>query len=226
MLVWSAIDTVFLDMDGTLLDLNFDNHFWQEHVPLRYAQLNHISVQDARHELLPLFQRREGTMQWYCLDYWTETLGMDIASLKHEVKGLIAIHPHVVHFLDRLHTLDKHVLLVTNAHRKSLALKMECTQLEGHFDALISTHDYGYPKEDPAFWPLMRTHWPHDPARSLLVDDSLPVLRTARDYGIAHLRGITRPDTCRPARGNNEFQCIDSFADIMPEDRTLNKREG
>ena len=30
---WTSIDTVLLDMDGTLLDLRFDNWFWQEHVP-------------------------------------------------------------------------------------------------------------------------------------------------------------------------------------------------
>lgn len=219
MLVWSTIDTVLLDMDGTLLDLNFDNHFWQEHVPLRYAELNHISVHEARHELLPMFRRMEGTMQWYCLDYWTERLGLDIAALKHEVKDLIAIHPHVETFLDRLRALNKQVLLVTNAHRKSLALKMECTQLAGHFDTLISTHDYGHPKEDPAFWPLLREHWPHEPGRTLLVDDSLPVLRTARECGIAHLRCISRPDTRRPPRDIDEFQCIGSFAEIMPKEQ-------
>ena len=38
MINWKNIDTVLLDMDGTLLDLHFDNHFWQTFVPLRYAQ--------------------------------------------------------------------------------------------------------------------------------------------------------------------------------------------
>ena len=31
---WTRIDTILLDMDGTLLDLGFDNFFWREHVPL------------------------------------------------------------------------------------------------------------------------------------------------------------------------------------------------
>ena len=30
---WSRIDHVLLDLDGTLLDLDFDNHFWQTLVP-------------------------------------------------------------------------------------------------------------------------------------------------------------------------------------------------
>ena len=42
-LPWSDIDTVLLDMDGTLLDLHFDNHFWLEHLPQRYAELHGVS---------------------------------------------------------------------------------------------------------------------------------------------------------------------------------------
>ena len=37
-LPWPEIHTVLLDMDGTLLDLRFDNHFWRELVPERYAE--------------------------------------------------------------------------------------------------------------------------------------------------------------------------------------------
>jgi putative hydrolase of the HAD superfamily len=40
---WSRIDTVLLDMDGTLLDLRFDNWFWQELIPSRYAAAHGLS---------------------------------------------------------------------------------------------------------------------------------------------------------------------------------------
>lgn len=32
-IAWQEVDTVLLDMDGTLLDLAFDNYFWQTLVP-------------------------------------------------------------------------------------------------------------------------------------------------------------------------------------------------
>ena len=40
---WENIETVLLDMDGTLLDLHFDNHFWLQHVPVCYAEKHGLS---------------------------------------------------------------------------------------------------------------------------------------------------------------------------------------
>ncbi len=48
MIVWDEINTVLMDMDGTLLDLYFDNHFWQELIPLRYAQQNGMDLVQPR----------------------------------------------------------------------------------------------------------------------------------------------------------------------------------
>ncbi len=42
MIDWDNIDTVLLDMDGTLLDLGFDNWFWQPHVPEQYPPSRHL----------------------------------------------------------------------------------------------------------------------------------------------------------------------------------------
>jgi putative hydrolase of the HAD superfamily len=50
----------------------------------------------------------------------------------------------------------------------------------------------------------------------LLVDDSLPVLRSARDYGIGHLLAVHRPDTQLPAKDVAEFDAIHDFLEIIP----------
>lgn len=214
-LPWTEIDTVMLDMDGTLLDLNFDNHFWQEHVPLRYSQRHAMQLREAKDHLYTIFREIEGTMDWYCIDYWSKVLDLDIALLKREVKHLIAILPHVKEFLDHLNNMGKNILLVTNAHQKSLLLKMEETQLEEHFDHLICSHDMGIPKEDPKFWALLKAQHPFDPERCLFIDDSLSVLRSAKKYGIQHLLAIRKPDTKRDSRDTENFIGIDSFADII-----------
>lgn len=215
-LPWNDIASVLLDMDGTLLDLHFDNHFWREHVPLRYAERHGLAVEAAKQALFPRFRAVEGRMEWYCVDYWSRELELDIAELKREVDHLIAIHPQVIPFLDRMRALGKRIVLVTNAHQKALDLKLQRTQLGGHFDALICSHDYGKPKEDPSFWRWLQTREPFTASQALFIDDSLPVLRSARDYGIQHLICISQPDSKAPARRIEEFPAIAGFHEIMP----------
>jgi len=213
---WNDIRTVLLDMDGTLLDLHFDNHFWLEHMPRRYAEERDIPLEDARQELLSRYKLVEGTMDWYCLDYWSDKLGMDVAALKEEVDHLIAVHPNVVKFLEAVRASGRRAVLVTNAHMKSLNLKMERTQLAGHFDAIICAHNIGVPKEDPGFWSKLHTVEPFERENTLLVDDSLAVLRSAQEYGMGTLLCVHQPDSQAPDKDVGEFEAIRSFADIMP----------
>ena len=219
MVPWDEIRSVFLDMDGTLLDLHFDNHFWREHVPLRYAERHGLDLDTAKQVLYPRFKAVEGTMSWYCVEYWSRELGLDIAGLKREIGHLIAVHAHVPDFLDAVREQGRRVVLVTNAHGKSLELKMERTRLSGHFDALVCSHDYGFPKEHVGFWSRLSERERFVPERTLLVDDSLPVLRSARDYGIRHLLAVRRPDTRSPPREVTEFPAIDSFRELLPVER-------
>jgi len=216
MIDWQSIDTILLDMDGTLLDLHFDNYFWQEHVPLRYAQRRGLKLESAKEELAARYRAVEGTIHWYCMDYWSRELELDIELLKREVNHLIAVHPHVVEFLEESRRHGKRLALVTNAHMKSLGLKMERTRLAHHFDQVITAHDFGVPKERPEFWEHLQRREPFDPKRTLFVDDSLSVLRSAQRYGIAWLLAIRRPDTRQPVRELAEFPAIHDFSEIMP----------
>ncbi len=212
---WKQIDNVFLDMDGTLLDLRFDNHFWLEFVPQCYARDNGLSLADAKAELLARYKGREGTLEWYCVDHWSRELGLDIVLLKQEVEHLIAVHPHVVDFLGAVRRAGKRLALVTNAHQKTLAFKLERTPLGGYFDQVISSHDVGRPKEDAEFWPRLHASMPFDAERTLFVDDSLPVLRSARGYGIRWLIAVIRPDSSQAEREVVEFPSIRDFSLLM-----------
>ena len=217
MLDWHAIDTVFLDMDGTLLDLRFDNHFWLEHVPLRYAESRGISLAASKDDLYARYRAVLGSLQWYCVDHWTQELALDIAMLKDEVEHLIAIHPHVLSFLEALAAAGKRRVLVTNAHQKSIELKMSKTSLDGHLERIVCSHDLHAAKESPEFWPRVQQVEPFDPQRTLFVDDSLPVLRAARTYGFRWLLAILAPDSAQPARACEEFDAIEDFSVLLPD---------
>ena len=216
MLDWSTIDTVLLDMDGTLLDLHFDNHFWQAHLPRRYAESRGLPPESGREELMARYHARAGTLEWYSVDFWETELELDIMRFKEEVAHLIGVHPHVTDFLAAVRTAGKRIVLATNAHHKSLTLKMARTGLTPHFDALITSHELGAAKEDQAFWQRLREVEPFDPARTVLVDDSLPVLDSARRYGIAHLVAVKRPDTKQPEKQTGDYLAIDDFSQLMP----------
>jgi putative hydrolase of the HAD superfamily len=215
MIDWKKIDTVLLDMDGTLLDLNFDNHFWKEFVPLKFAEQKSISIVMAKQALEPQFKSMEGRLEWYCLDYWSNVLQLDIVGLKTEISGLIAVLPHVTEFLEKLQQSSQKVLLVTNAHRDSLGLKMEKTCLQPFFDGIISSHDLGFPKEHADFWQLLQQQQPFDKKTTLLIDDSLAVLNSAGLFGIAHLISVSKPDSQQPKRGITDYPAIEDFRELM-----------
>lgn len=215
-LPWNQIDCVLLDMDGTLLDLNFDNHFWSEFVPARYAQQNSLALEEAKKRLVPRFKSMEGRIEWYCLDYWSAALELDIAGLKAELAGLIAVLPHVTDFLEAARRAGKRLVLATNAHPDSLGLKLDKTCLHEFLDAVVSSHRFGIPKENPEFWRRLHAVEPFDPERTLLVDDSLPVLRAAWLHGIRHLCAIRKPDSKGARRDIRGYLAVDDLRELLP----------
>ena len=215
-IAWNEITTVLLDMDGTLLDLHYDTHFWREQVPQRYALNRGLDIDTAKQRLTQLFEKHAGTLNWYCLDFWSYELDLDIVEMKQDTAHLIAIKEGALEFLAQLKKLGKRTVLVTNAHPHSLALKLEHTRLDNHLDRLISAHTLGLPKESPLFWDKLQKIEPYAPHQTLLVDDNLHALRSARDFGIRHLLAACHPDSQQPAHHTDEFPGFHHFEEITP----------
>jgi 5'-nucleotidase len=214
-LSWSEIETVLLDMDGTLLDLAFDNFFWLELVPAHYAESKGLDAGEARAEIARRYAAVAGSLPWYCIDHWSRELDLDIRHLKWSHRHRIRYLPMVPEFLGAVRARGKRLLLVTNAHRETLAIKIAQTGLDAHVDLIVSSHDLAAPKESLEFWRSLETVTPFDPARSLLIEDSLPVLAAARSYGIRHVVAIRRPDSGAPPRDIVEFTAVDGVADLI-----------
>lgn len=214
---WNEIDTVLLDMDGTLLDLRFDNYFWLEVVPERYARRHTLTVEQAHAALVPRFAAKQGTLDWYCTDYWARELELDVAGLKHELREHVRFLPGAQEFLQRLRSHGMRTVLVTNAHRDSLAVKEAQTGLSRYFDATISSHDFGVPKEHPQFWTQLQAQVRFESGRSLFVDDSAAVLAAARRHGIAQIVAIARPDSTQTARTIADFHAVEGVGQLVDE---------
>jgi 5'-nucleotidase len=212
---WQQIDTVLLDMDGTILDLAYDNHFWRNHVPTAWAQHRSISVEQALADLAPRFRACEGTLNWYCIEHWSRELELDIAALKRQHRERIRWLPGAPEFLLRVRALGKRLVLITNSHPTVLSIKNERTQVIDYFDGCFSSHTFGAPKEDQRFWRELARVEHYDPVSSLFVDDSLPVLRAARLAGIGRIIAVRCPDSSAPPRSQQEFPSVDAVAELL-----------
>jgi putative hydrolase of the HAD superfamily len=216
MIHWDDIDTVLLDMDGTLLDLHYDNTLWNQLLPERYGAARNLATEAARATLFERMQALRGSLEFYCLEHWSAFTGLDVAGLHHELTALIRYRPSAERFLDWLRAAGKRSVLVTNAHRASLHVKNLHAAVVERLDADVSCHDYGSPKESREFWSRLMAEHPFDPGRTLFIDDNAAVLDAASDFGIRHLLTVLRPDSARPCREGLGYPAFDDFAELLP----------
>ena len=208
-------DTLMLDMDGTILDLAFDNYIWKDLVPRRYAAANGLTFEAAREHLFDKYSAVQGDLEWYCLDHWNDRLGIDVVKIHHDVTHRIGYLPGALGFLQAVHEQDIRVLLVTNSHPDTLELKDAVTGLADYFDGLYSSHTYGHAKESQSFWEALQADVGFDAGKTLFVDDSQPVLRSAAEYGIGMLVTVTRPDSTEPVKQGSEYRGVEGVKDML-----------
>ncbi|AEB08743.1 GMP/IMP nucleotidase [Desulfobacca acetoxidans] len=213
---WQEVDWVLLDMDGTLLDKHFDDYFWETLVPREYACRQGLELAAARQEVFARYQRQEGTLNWTDIDFWSRELDLDIPALKEGIRHLIEVHPDSEPFLRYVRRLHKRVILVTNAHYKTLELKMNQVGLLGCFDAVLSSFDLGAPKEDRRFWQRLEAKLQFEPGRTMLVDDNREVLQAARNYGVRFVFFKARSSSQAAPETSRRFPVIHYFTELMP----------
>ncbi len=197
-------------MDGTLLDKYFDDYFWEHLVPEKYAEIHNITFGRAKEELIKKYKVHEGTLNWTDLDFWSNQLNIDIPAMKEQIKHLIEVHPHAENFLRMLGKEKKKVFLVTNAHYKSINLKFKKTLIGKYFDAVLTSFDAGYPKEDIKFWEAAEKRLGFDKGKTLFIDDTEEILKTAKKFGIKYILYKARANSnVKPGRSNDFMHIID-----------------
>jgi putative hydrolase of the HAD superfamily len=215
-LSWQEIDTVLLDMDGTLLDKHFDDYFWEQYVPEHYSLLHNIPVEVAKSQLLVRYHKVENTLDWADLNFWSRELGLDLQELKLRINHLIGVHPYVVEFLEYCLRCRKKLYMITNAHSSTLTIKLEKTSIGPWFDRIVCAEEVGMAKEEPLFWEKLEQMLHFDKKRTLLVDDSENVLFSAQKYGMGYLLFVARPSSRQRVQYSCHFPSIEYFKELLP----------
>lgn len=219
-LCWDDLDTVLLDMDGTLLDKHFDDYFWEQYVPEHYSLLHDISIKEAKEELLARYRAVENTLHWTDLNYWSEELGLDIPELKLRINHLIGVHPYVVDFLEYCMKMRKKLYLITNAHPGTLSIKLEKTSIGPWFDRILCAEEIGLAKEDPEFWQRLEQALHFDKTKTMLADDSEKVLTAAENFGVAKLIYVAKPSSRKHVCYSSKYPSIEFFKELIPRSGT------
>ena len=212
---WSKIDDVLLDMDGTLLDRHFDNFFFEEELPRRYAALHGLQFEESRNRLMAMYRAVEGELAWTDLHYWTQKVGIDVVALHRELDHMIGFLPGAEEFLRYLRRLGKRVTIVTNAHEAGVSVKTAKTGLDLHVDRIVNAFEVGYLKMRPEYWPRCQQLLGFDPTRSLYMDDDEGCLMAAQQFGVAHLIHSAKSSSQLPPAPLAHFVSVTGFSPLL-----------
>lgn len=212
---WESISWVLLDMDGTLLDLCFDDTFWRSELPRQYAQQSGIGLDQAQAAVERIATTHYGRLEWYCIDFWSEQLGYDIRPGKSQLAHLIGFRAGALAFLKWLKHSGRHVILATNAHPDSIALKDTQTDLLQWVDDIHHAHSAGAPKESADYWQWLQKKTGFLPDQALFIDDNDHILDAAKAAGVRHLVGVKTPNSNSPER-QSRYLAFDHFQELYP----------
>ncbi len=202
-------------MDGTLLDRHFDNFFFEEELPRRYAALHRLSFQESRDRLMAMYRSVEGELAWTDLNYWTCRVGIDVVAMHKELDHMIGFLPGAEEFLRHLRHLGKRVTIVTNAHSTGVSVKVAKTGLDQYVDRIVDAFEVGYLKMRPEYWPACQRLLRFDPSRSLFMDDDEGCLEAAKTFGVAHLVHSAKSSSQLPSAPLQQFFSIAGFAPLL-----------
>ncbi|WP_171258533.1 HAD-IA family hydrolase [Acinetobacter boissieri] len=203
------------DMDGTLLDLAYDDLIWNIKVPEHYVRAHATTYNDIHSLMHHYHEQYKHTLSWYSTQFWSQKLQLDVVNIHQQYAEHICTRPYCIELLTELNQRGHECWLVTNADLKTLKLKLEKTQIGPYFKHIISSEYIGYAKEDAQFWHTLHKQFPFCIKNSIFIDDTLAVLQQAEQFGLKHLWGIAQPSSTRQITANHHYPMLDQLTDLL-----------
>lgn len=147
------IRVVSFDMEGTLIDHNFSDLFWEIDIPTLYGRKHGLDLETARERVISEYaQIGDERPEWYDADYWFTKLGLegDVQELLDRRREDCRVYTEAYPVLERL---SGRFPLIISSNTMREFLKVQLLKFPSHFDHVFSaTSDFGMVKKSEDFY--------------------------------------------------------------------------
>ena len=191
MIKLNSTTAILLDLDGVILNLEYDIKFWESWLPDQVANQSNRILEEIKAEIQAEIDIQKGTLNFYDLNYWDNLLNVDCMKIIKEQEEKCSYLEGSYEALQRLSTLNNRMHIVTNGDPRVQEYKAETQNFLEFFDSIFYSMRAGYPKEEKEFWALARHNLNLDFEDAIFIDDDFKVITAAAKAGIKQVIWIT-----------------------------------
>jgi len=187
----NSTTAILLDLDGVILNLEYDIKFWESWLPDHVANQSNRNLEEIKAEIQAEIDIQRGTLNFYDLNYWDDLLNVDCMKIIKEQEEKCSYLEGSYEALQRLSTLKNPMYILTNGDPRAQEYKAETQNFLEFFDSIFYSMHAGYSKEEKEFWALARHNLNLDFEDAIFIDDDFKVITAAAKAGIKQVIWIT-----------------------------------
>ena len=187
----NSTTAILSDLDGVILNLDYDIKFWESWLPEHVANQSNQNLEEIKIKIQAEIDTQRGTLNFYDLNYWDDLLNVDCMEIIREQEEKCSFLEGSYKALQRLSTLKNPKYILTNGDPRIQEYKAETQNFLEFFNSIFYSMHVGYPKESKEFWALARHNLNLDFEDTIFIDDDLKVVTAAAKAGIKQVAWIT-----------------------------------